>query len=157
MFGDGSGGNGRNEPAPLTAIRGSPSHSSATTSSPPSGITAWSHCTRRDGERFDRPCGWRILVLTPGTEASRTSRAALSRHPELEDPTEFRKWASLRRVTEFKEAHADEAAEALARLKEAALAGDNVFAVLMDAARVCTLQQVTEAFFEVGGQYRRNV
>ena len=33
----------------------------------------------------------------------------------------------------------------------------NVFAVLMDAARVCSLQQVTEAFFEVGGQYRRNV
>ena len=49
------------------------------------------------------------------------------------------------------------AEEALARLKEAAMAGDNVFAVLMDAARVCSLQQVTEAFFEVGGQYRRNV
>ena len=35
--------------------------------------------------------------------------------------------------------------------------GENVFAVLMDAARVCSLRQVTEAFFEVGGQYRRNV
>ena len=33
----------------------------------------------------------------------------------------------------------------------------NVFAVLMDAARVCSLGQITEAFFEVGGQYRRNV
>ena len=41
--------------------------------------------------------------------------------------------------------------------KEAAASGDNVFAVLMDAARVCTLGQVTEAFFEVGGAYRRNV
>ncbi|MFB9732297.1 fused isobutyryl-CoA mutase/GTPase IcmF [Ornithinimicrobium kibberense] len=76
---------------------------------------------------------------------------------ELARATEAEKQSQLRRVTEFKEAHADEAAEALARLKEAALAGDNVFAVLMDAARVCTLQQVTEAFFEVGGQYRRNV
>ena len=37
------------------------------------------------------------------------------------------------------------------------VSGENVFAVLMDAARVCSLQQVTEAFFEVGGQYRRNV
>jgi methylmalonyl-CoA mutase len=46
---------------------------------------------------------------------------------------------------------------ALTRLKEAATSGENVFAVLMDAARVCTLGQVTEAFFEVGGQYRRNV
>jgi len=38
-----------------------------------------------------------------------------------------------------------------------AVSGENVFAVLMDAARVCSLQQVTDAFFEVGGQYRRNV
>ena len=37
------------------------------------------------------------------------------------------------------------------------MAGGNVFAVLMDAARVCSLQQITEAFFEVGGQYRRSV
>ena len=35
--------------------------------------------------------------------------------------------------------------------------GGNVFDVLMHAARVCSLQQITEAFFEVGGQYRRNV
>ena len=32
-----------------------------------------------------------------------------------------------------------------------------VFTVLMDAARVCTLGQITEAFFQVGGAYRRNV
>ena len=63
----------------------------------------------------------------------------------------------LSRVRAFQAAHATEAQEALARLKDAAVSGENVFAVLMDAARVCSLQQVTEAFFEVGGQYRRNV
>jgi methylmalonyl-CoA mutase len=42
-------------------------------------------------------------------------------------------------------------------LQQAAMANENVFAVLMDAARVCSLGQITEAFFEVGGQYRRNV
>ena len=47
--------------------------------------------------------------------------------------------------------------KALRKAQAAAVAGENVFAVLMDAARVCTLGQVTEAFFEVGGQYRRNV
>ena len=57
----------------------------------------------------------------------------------------------------FQETHRSEAEAAIARLKKAAVEGDNVFAVLMDAARVCSLQQVTEAFFEVGGQYRRNV
>ena len=76
---------------------------------------------------------------------------------ELARATEAEKESQLTRVRAFQAAHADEATEALARLKEAAVNGDNVFAVLMDAARVCTLQQVTEAFFEVGGQYRRNV
>ena len=52
---------------------------------------------------------------------------------------------------------ADEAHAALAALKDAARSGGNVFAVLMDAARVCSLQQITDAFFEVGGQYRRNI
>ncbi len=76
---------------------------------------------------------------------------------ELARATEAEKESQLSRVRAFQAAHTDEASEALARLKEAAVNGDNVFAVLMDAARVCSLQQVTEAFFEVGGQYRRNV
>jgi methylmalonyl-CoA mutase N-terminal domain/subunit len=40
---------------------------------------------------------------------------------------------------------------------EAISARGGVLAVLMDAARVCSLQQITEAFFEAGGQYRRNI
>ncbi|WP_104107799.1 fused isobutyryl-CoA mutase/GTPase IcmF [Nocardioides sp. 616] len=76
---------------------------------------------------------------------------------ELARATESEKESQLSRVREFHAAHGAEAQQALARLKEAAISGDNVFAVLMDAARVCSLQQVTEAFFEVGGQYRRNV
>jgi methylmalonyl-CoA mutase len=76
---------------------------------------------------------------------------------ELARATEAEKESQLRRVREFQEAHRSEATVALARLKQAATSGENVFAVLMDAARVCSLQQVTEAFFEVGGQYRRNV
>jgi methylmalonyl-CoA mutase len=76
---------------------------------------------------------------------------------ELARATESEKESQLRRVREYQDAHRDQSARALARLKEAATSGENVFAVLMDAARVCSLQQVTEAFFEVGGQYRRNV
>jgi isobutyryl-CoA mutase len=71
--------------------------------------------------------------------------------------SESEKEGQLARVTAFKEQHSVEAQEALTRLKASATSGENVFAVLMDAARVCSLQQVTEAFFEVGGQYRRNV
>jgi methylmalonyl-CoA mutase len=60
-------------------------------------------------------------------------------------------------VRAFQKEHEQEATAALARLKEVAVSDGNVFAALMDAARVCTLGQVTEAFFEVGGAYRRNV
>ncbi|HWU23554.1 MAG TPA: fused isobutyryl-CoA mutase/GTPase IcmF [Nocardioides sp.] len=76
---------------------------------------------------------------------------------ELMRASETEKESQLRRVRDFQARHAGESAAAIARLKEAATTGENVFAVLMDASRVCSLGQVTEAFFEVGGQYRRNV
>jgi methylmalonyl-CoA mutase len=53
--------------------------------------------------------------------------------------------------------HADKSPQVLERLRQAALANDNVFAVLMDAVRCCSLGQITRALFEVGGQYRRNM
>ncbi|MFC5677208.1 fused isobutyryl-CoA mutase/GTPase IcmF [Aeromicrobium endophyticum] len=76
---------------------------------------------------------------------------------ELARATESEKESQLSRVRGWQESHSREATEALERLRLAAINDENVFAVLMDAARVCSLQQVTEAFFEVGGQYRRNV
>jgi methylmalonyl-CoA mutase len=78
-------------------------------------------------------------------------------HVELARASESEKESQLERVNAYREAHREESEVALQRLREASMNGDNVFAVLMDAARVCTLQQVTDAFFEVGGQYRRNV
>jgi methylmalonyl-CoA mutase len=76
---------------------------------------------------------------------------------ELARATEDEKKSQLDRVQAFQKTHRSEATEAIVRLKEAATSGENVFAVLMEAARVCSLQQVTEALFEVGGQYRRSV
>ncbi len=76
---------------------------------------------------------------------------------DLARATEDEKKSQLDRVQAFQKEHRSEATEAIARLKEAATSDENVFAVLMEAARVCSLQQVTEAFFEVGGQYRRSV
>ncbi|WP_329566897.1 fused isobutyryl-CoA mutase/GTPase IcmF [Streptomyces sp. NBC_01361] len=76
---------------------------------------------------------------------------------ELARATEQEKQSQLDRVHGFRARHEDAAGEALASLRDAATSGGNVFAVLMDAARVCSLQQITEAFFEVGGAYRRNV
>ena len=79
------------------------------------------------------------------------------RKVELARATEDEKRSQLDRVHAFQAARRPESEAALRRLKDAAIAHENVFAVLMDAARVCSLGQITEAFFEVGGAYRRNV
>ncbi|MGY1637644.1 fused isobutyryl-CoA mutase/GTPase IcmF [Geodermatophilus sp. SYSU D00742] len=76
---------------------------------------------------------------------------------ELARATEAEKQSQLQRLADFHARHADEAPAALARLQQAATEGGNVFAELMSAVRVCSLGQISEAFFEVGGQYRRNV
>ncbi|MGW7539231.1 fused isobutyryl-CoA mutase/GTPase IcmF [Amycolatopsis sp. NPDC054798] len=76
---------------------------------------------------------------------------------ELARATEDEKQSQLRRLADFQQEHREEAQQALKALREAATRGGNLFDVLMDAARVCSLGQITEAFFEVGGQYRRNV
>jgi isobutyryl-CoA mutase len=57
----------------------------------------------------------------------------------------------------FQKGHSQQAELEIAKLKQAALKGDNVFAALMSAARHCSLYQMTDALFEVGGQYRRNL
>jgi methylmalonyl-CoA mutase len=57
----------------------------------------------------------------------------------------------------FKKRHAKAAPKALAHLKETATGGGNVFAVLMDTVQCCSLGEITEALFEAGGQYRRNM
>ncbi|WP_433757014.1 fused isobutyryl-CoA mutase/GTPase IcmF [Nocardia sp. CA-135398] len=76
---------------------------------------------------------------------------------ELARGTEAEKQSQLQRVRQFQDDHRDAAHDALARLDAVARTDDNIFEVLMDAARVCTLQQITDTFFTVGGQYRRNV
>ncbi|PXX66308.1 methylmalonyl-CoA mutase [Nocardia tenerifensis] len=76
---------------------------------------------------------------------------------ELARGTEAEKQSQLTRVREFQHRHRDAAHAALARLEAVARTDDNIFEVLMEAARVCTLQQITDTFFTVGGQYRRNV
>ncbi len=79
------------------------------------------------------------------------------RPPELARSTEDEKERQLERLADFQSLHAQERPAMLDRLRQAALAGDNLFAVLVDAVRVCTLGEITDALFEVGGRYRRNV
>ena len=68
---------------------------------------------------------------------------AVPDHLELARSTEEEKQSQLRRLADFHAAHAAERPAALERLRQAALAGDNVFDVLMDVVRVCSLGQIT--------------
>lgn len=92
-----------------------------------------------------------------GVNTFRNPDGEPDRKLELARATAEEKQSQLRRVHEFRDRHRDAAHAALARLDAVARTDDNIFDVLMDAARVCTLQQITETFFTVGGQYRRNV
>ena len=76
---------------------------------------------------------------------------------ELSRATEDEKQSQLTRLREFQGRTADERPEVLERLRETALEGGNCFEVLMDAVRCCSLGQITQTLFEVGGRYRRNV
>jgi isobutyryl-CoA mutase len=76
---------------------------------------------------------------------------------ELARATEEEKKSQLNRLADFQARHAGEAEAAIRRLQDVAQTDGNVFDELMRAARVCSLGQLTEAFFEVGGQYRRNM
>ena len=76
---------------------------------------------------------------------------------ELARSTEEEKQSQLARLADFHERHAAEAPAMLERLQQAVIANANVFDVLMDAVRCCSLGQITNALFEVGGQYRRSM
>jgi len=76
---------------------------------------------------------------------------------ELARSTEEEKRSQLARLADFHARHAHEAPAMLARLKRTVIDNGNVFEVLMDAVRCCSLGQITEALFEVGGQYRRSM
>ena len=89
--------------------------------------------------------------LSSEDQSQQASSVVLARGSEQE------KQSQLTRLHDFHQQHADHAGEQLDRLRQAVIDNANVFDVLMDAVRVCSLGQITDAFFEVGGMYRRSM
>jgi isobutyryl-CoA mutase len=87
-----------------------------------------------------------------GAEAAATADSIELARSTLEERT-----SAVERVHAFQAAHANEREAALSRLRDAALSGGNTFEVLMDVVRCCTLGEITQTLFEVGGRYRRNL
>jgi isobutyryl-CoA mutase len=76
---------------------------------------------------------------------------------ELSRATEEEKKSQLRRLAEFKKKNKENASEALKKLQKVALSEGNIFSELMETVRFCSLGQITQALYDVGGKYRRNM
>ena len=76
---------------------------------------------------------------------------------ELARSTDSEKQSQIKRLRDFQAQHADARATALERVRDAAINNQNIFAELVNAVRHCSLGEITNALFEVGGQYRRNM
>lgn len=76
---------------------------------------------------------------------------------EMARATKAEKDQQLNNLKQYQDTHSSDAHDEIRALKDAALAGENVFEALMNAARHCSLYQMSQALYEVGGQYRRNI
>ncbi len=76
---------------------------------------------------------------------------------ELARSSESQKQSQISRLREFQATHSDNSSAALAQVQQAAINNENIFTELVDAVKYCSLGEITNALFEVGGQYRRNM
>ena len=83
--------------------------------------------------------------------------ADMANHLELARATDDQKDAQLERLKTFNDRNANNAEEALKKLKLTALNNGNMFEQLMETVKVCSLGSITQALYEVGGKYRRNM
>ncbi|QXP65585.1 methylmalonyl-CoA mutase family protein [Polaribacter sp. AHE13PA] len=76
---------------------------------------------------------------------------------EIIRATETEKQHQIKTKENLNKANPKKVAKQIAILQEAAIQNENLFDILMEATKVCSLGQITEALFKVGGQYRRNM
>jgi methylmalonyl-CoA mutase len=76
---------------------------------------------------------------------------------ELARSTDKEKQSQIKRLREFHANHESTRTAALEAVQQAAINNENIFAELVKAVRHCSLGEITNALFEVGGQYRRNM
>ncbi|NNE42308.1 MAG: methylmalonyl-CoA mutase, partial [Marinicaulis sp.] len=77
--------------------------------------------------------------------------------PPLQRSSSDEKDNQIKRLREFQNREPEKSKTARQRLRDAVVNDENVFAVLMEAVRYCSLGQITDTLFKVGGRYRRNM
>ncbi len=81
----------------------------------------------------------------------------IERPGEVIRATEEEKKGQLDALKNYQLINEKQSTKWLKEIQRAAIGQENMFAVLMEASKYCTLGQITHALFEVGGQYRRNM
>ncbi|MFT6632582.1 MAG: methylmalonyl-CoA mutase [Bacteriovoracaceae bacterium] len=76
---------------------------------------------------------------------------------ELTRASNEEKDEQINRLNKFKDLHADKAAAQLEKIKETALNNENIFEQILEAVKYCSLGQITEVLYDIGGRYRRNM
>ena len=76
---------------------------------------------------------------------------------QLRRATEEEKQRQIANLRDLQNRNRDKTEETLAKLKKVAVEGGNIFAQMMETARYASLGQISQALYEVGGQYRRNM
>lgn len=98
-----------------------------------------------------------LPIIGVNTFMSASAQASQANEMELARSTETEKRTQIDNLEAFQLSHQHECTEALERLKNVARTDGNVFEALMETVRVASLGQITQALYEVGGQYRRNM
>src|SRR5690606_11413736 len=71
--------------------------------------------------------------------------------------TEEEKEYQITTLKAFQDRNSTQVADALKKLQKIAVQGENIFEELMNVCKICSLGQISQALYEVGGQYRRNM
>ncbi len=98
-----------------------------------------------------------LPIVGVNTFLSKSDEAAGHAGAALIRSTEEEKQDQVAAVRAFQARNAGRSPAALQRLKQAACGGGNVFAELMESVKTCSLGQISQALYEVGGRYRRNM
>ena len=95
-----------------------------------------------------------VRRMIPAYAEAPADRRATEEEKEAQDLSRL---SGIATVENLRAAYSAEAAKAIKDLQQAAIRNENMFEVLMEATKYCSLGQLTAAMFEVGGQYRRNM
>ncbi|MGB0454134.1 MAG: fused isobutyryl-CoA mutase/GTPase IcmF [Bacteriovoracaceae bacterium] len=98
-----------------------------------------------------------LPIIGVNTYISDTVDEDLNREIELSRCTDEEKMDQINRLNSFKESNINKSEEALRRLTEVVINDGNIFEELLSTTNYCSLGEITNCLYKVGGRYRRNM